>query len=73
MPLLYFWRRDNYYRDLDIGAGYYLNQSNPLMHSIEIGASLWAFTRSKEGRYTLAAEMVVRAKTINPPNFRYGK
>ena len=73
MPLLYFWRADNYKRDLDMGAGYHLNQSNSLLHQIEIGDSLWAFTRDSNGSYVLAAELVIKAKTINPPNFRYGK
>ena len=73
MPLLYYWRGDNYRRDLDMGAGYHLNQVNPLMHKIEIGDSLWAFTRTQTGRYVLAAELVVKAKTENPPNFRYGR
>lgn len=53
MPLLYYWRKDNYYTDLDMGAGYHLNQANPLLHSIDIGDSLWAFTRSKIGDYVL--------------------
>jgi 5-methylcytosine-specific restriction enzyme A len=73
MPLLYFWRGDNYYQDLDMGAGYHLNQSNPLLHSIDIGDSLWAFTRNRQKRYVLAAELVVKAKTKNPSNFRYGR
>lgn len=73
MPLLYYWRRDNYYRDLDMGAGYHLNQANPMLHEIDIGDSLWAFTRSKLGTYVLAAELVVKAKTLNPTNFRYGR
>jgi 5-methylcytosine-specific restriction enzyme A len=73
MPLLYYWRGDNYYRDLDVGAGYHLNQANPLLHQVEIGDSLWAFTRRRDGIYVLAAELIIKAKTINPPNFRYGK
>ncbi len=73
MPLLCYWRADNYYRDLDLGAGYHLNQSNSLLHQIEIGESLWAFIRAKNGTYVLAAELIIKAKTINPPNFRYGK
>jgi 5-methylcytosine-specific restriction enzyme A len=73
MPLLYYWRSDNYYRDLDMGAGYHLNQANPLLHRIDIGDCLWAFTRNKEGRYVLAAEMVIKAKTENPKDFRYGR
>lgn len=72
MPLLYYWRRDNYQQDLDLGAGYHLNQDNPVMHGVEIGDSLWAFTRTSDGRYVLAAELVVQAKTMNHPDFRYG-
>ena len=73
MTLLYYWRGDNYYRDLDMGVGYHLNQSNPLLHEIEVGDSLWAFTRNRQNRFVLAAELIVRAKTINPPRFRYGR
>lgn len=72
MPLLYYWRYDNYCRDLDMGAGFHLNQANALLHEIDIGDSLWAFTRNSEKRYVLAAELVIRAKTRNPANFRYG-
>jgi len=73
MPLLYYWRRDNYFRDLDMGAGYHLNQANPLLHNIDLGDSLWAFTRNHLGLYVLAAHLVIRAKTFNPQNFRYGR
>lgn len=73
MPLLYYWRRDYYYRDLDFGASYNLNQSNSLLHSIDIGDSLWAFTRNKNNNYVLAAQLVIKAKTFNPYNFRYGR
>jgi hypothetical protein len=70
--LLYFWRGDNYRRDLDYGVGFHLNQANPLLHQIGIGNSLWAFTRKLDGRYALAAELVISAKTMNPAGFRYG-
>jgi 5-methylcytosine-specific restriction protein A len=73
MSLLYYWRRDNYLRDLDMGAGYHLNQANPTLHQIEIGDTLFAITRNKLGKYVFAAKLVIRAKTINPPNFRYGR
>ena len=73
MPLLYHWRGDNYRRDLDFGVGYHLNQANPLLHEIEIGDSLWAFTRRRDGIYVLAAELIVGAKTMNPTGFRYGR
>lgn len=73
MSLLYYWRGDNYSRDLDMGVGYHLNQANPLLHQINIGESVWAFTRRRDSIYVLAAELVVKAKTQNPPNFRYGR
>lgn len=73
MPLLYYWRGDNYRRDLDMGAGYNLNQAAPLMHEIDVGDSLWAFTKTVDGRYVLAAQLIIRAKTFNPSNFRYGR
>ena len=72
MPLLYHWVGKNYRRDLDWGAGYHLNQSNPVLHEIDFGDSLWAFTRTPAGTYVLAMELVVRAKTRNPPGYRYG-
>ena len=40
MPLLYYWRGDNHRRDLDLGAGYHLNQKNALLHEIDVGDSL---------------------------------
>ena len=72
MNLLYFWRGDNYRRDLDYGVGFHLNQANPLLHEVAIGESLWAFTRKLDGRYALAAELVISAQTMNPRGFRYG-
>jgi hypothetical protein len=71
MHLLYYWRGDNYRRDLDYGVGFHLNQGNSLLHQIRLGESLWAFTRRRDGRYALAAELVVSAKTMNPKGFRY--
>jgi 5-methylcytosine-specific restriction protein A len=70
--LLYFWRGDNYRRDLDHGVGFHLNQRNPLLHQIGVGESLWAFTRKIDGRYALAAELVISGTTMNPRGFRYG-
>lgn len=72
MPFLYYWRGDNYARDLDYGVAYHLNQANPLLHQIELGDSLWAFTRRRDGVYVLVAELVASAKTLNPKGYRYG-
>ena len=71
--LLYYWRPDNYARDRAFGFGYHLNQNSPAMARALPGSSLWAFTRRRpDGLYVLAAELVVRAVTRNPPNYRYG-
>lgn len=73
MPLLYYWRPDNYTRDRAFGFGYHLNQNSPAMAAARPGDSLWAFTRRpRDGLYVLAAELVVRALTRNPPRYRYG-
>jgi 5-methylcytosine-specific restriction protein A len=72
MALLYFWRGDNYARDLDEGVGFHLNQSSARLHSIGVGDSLWAFTRAPDGTYALACELVITAKTRNPEGFHYG-
>lgn len=72
MPLLYYWRDENYRHDLNNGVGYHLNSKNKLLHDIVMGDSLWAFTRNKQKRFVLAAELVIRAKTKNPPGYRYG-
>ncbi len=70
--LLYYWRSDNYLRDLDNGVGFHLNQSSSTLHQINIGESLWAFTRNHQGNYVLAAQLIIKAKTKNPPNYKYG-
>jgi hypothetical protein len=72
MPLLYYWKPSNYYKDLDEGASYNLNHSNPLLHGIETGDSLWAFTRNTKGDYVLAAELIIKSKTFNKPDYKYG-
>jgi 5-methylcytosine-specific restriction enzyme A len=73
MALLYYWQPDNYRRDASFGFGYHLNQNSPAMSTAVAGASVWAFTRRRrDGLYALAAELVVRATTRNPPNYRYG-
>ncbi len=74
MPLLYYWRPDNYTRDRRFGFGYHLSQNSSAMLRSGPGDSIWAVTRrSRDGLYVLAAELVVRAITRNPPNYRYGR
>lgn len=69
---LYYWRPDNYARDRRFGFGYHLNQNSPALAGLEPGQTVWAFTRDRFGRYVLAAALVVKAVTRNPPNYRYG-
>jgi 5-methylcytosine-specific restriction protein A len=70
---LYYWRPDNYQRDRRFGFGYHLNQNSPVLASVGAGDTVWAFTRDRLGRYVLAAALVVRAVTRNPPSYRYGR
>lgn len=72
MNILYYWRPDNYLRDRRFGFGYHLNQNSPVLARVTEGDAVWAFTRDRIGRYVLAAALVVRAVTRNPPSYRYG-
>ncbi len=74
MPLLYYVRQDNHERDARFGFVFHLNQNSLAMASVGTGESLWAFTRRcQDDQYVLAAELVVRVVTRNPPNYRYGR
>jgi 5-methylcytosine-specific restriction protein A len=76
MDLLAYWRFDNYRRDLDGGAGFHFNSNQPRLHTaICPGESLWLFTRivcDGLNQYRLLARLVVSAKTINAPGYKYG-
>lgn len=77
MDLLAYWRYNNYKRDLDEGAGFHFNSKQSRLHTaINIGESLWLFTRVV-GRPGLSesrilARLVIRSKTFNPPSYKYG-
>lgn len=77
MDLLAYWRWDNYVADLDEGAGFHFNSNQPRLHQcIEEGDSLWLVTGKPTagGRfYPLVARLVVIAKTINVPGYKYGR
>src|SRR3954454_12158815 len=77
MDLLAYWRFDNYKRDLDAGAGFHFNSSQSRLHTtINIGERLWLITKivsaRKRPELRLAAKLVVRSKTVNPPDYGYG-
>jgi hypothetical protein len=70
--LLYFWRGDNYQTDLDAGIAFHLNQRSATLHQAAIGEHVWAFTRTPDRRYVLAADLVVTALTRNVAGHAYG-
>lgn len=76
MDLLAYWRYDNYQGDLDKGAGYHFNSNQSRLHTaISPGDSLWLFTRivsSSINQYRLLARLIISAKTINAPGYKYG-
>src|SRR3979490_2962619 len=74
MHLLAYWRIDNSLRDLDDGAGFNYNSRQSRLHTeIQTGESLWLFTVLKNPpRCYLAARLIVRAKTVNAPGYKYG-
>jgi 5-methylcytosine-specific restriction enzyme A len=77
--LLAYWRYDNYLKDLAEGASVNFNSKQIRLHAaITEGDSLWLITARREaGRvgkaYYVVARLVVRSKTINAPDYKYGK
>lgn len=77
--LLAYWRYDNYKRDLEEGAGFNFNSSQHRLHSaIDLNDSLWLVTGRREPdkvgmAYHVVARLVIRAKTLNEPGYRYGQ
>lgn len=77
MDLLAYWRWDNYARDLDEGAGFHFNSNQSRLHTaINVGERLWLVSgrHSEVGiQYVLVACLQVAAKTLNAPDYKYGK
>jgi hypothetical protein len=76
MSVLFFWRGDNYFRDMQTGKGYHLNQNNEIIYKLRQGEHIWAFTRRKDKTYVLAADLVVISTKQNQPGddgVEYGK
>ena len=77
--ILAYWRYDNYMRDLAEGAGFNFNSKQARLHSVlNEGESLWLITGRREtGRmgmaYYIVARLVIRSKTFNAPEYKYGK
>lgn len=59
MHLLYYWKPSNYRKDSEHERSYTLVQNSEAMKSVEHGETLWAFTRNADGRYVLAAALVI--------------
>ena len=72
MSVLFFWRGDNYIRDMKEGKSYQLNQNNELISNLKPRDHVWAFTRIDQ-TYVLAADLVVIQTKLNPPGHKYGQ
>ncbi len=77
MHFLGYWVYDNFLKDIHSGATFHYNSNQPRFHeNIEIGESLWLVSGIRvKGKmeYHLAARFVIRAKTHNPPGYKYGR
>lgn len=73
MPLLYYWHPRNHEVDLRVGPGFELNSSNPLLHQVDRGEVLWAFTRNADDEYILALRLTIHARVHNHPSHSYGR
>lgn len=77
--LLAYWRYDNYVRDIAEGAGFNFNSKQERLHSVlEEGDTLWLITGRREAQrvgmaYYIVAKLVIRTKTFNAPEYKYGK
>lgn len=77
MSVLFFWRGNNYIKDMRLsGKTYDLSQNSERMLALRIGDRVWAFTRSEDEKYVLAADLVVSRAVQNQPKdpgYEYGK
>ena len=73
MSVLFFWRSDNYVTDISKEKAYYLIQDNELLLNLKPGEHVWAFTRRKDKKYVLAADLVVVRVTNQSPEPKYGR
>ena len=72
--LLFYWTKENYQSDKREGLfNYTLNQNSPNINAVNVGESVWAFTRRNDNVYVLAAHLVVIQKNNNAPGFKYGQ
>lgn len=76
--ILVYWTWRNYQEDITLGAGFNFNSSQIEMHTkVELGDTVWAVTatRLRDGTEAVfvVARLVIKAKTQNPPNYKYGK
>jgi len=70
--MLFYWRRDDYADNMRDGPDFHLNRSQRRLHNLDLEDSLWAITLTDDGRYVVAAELIVAAKTGNSPGYVYG-
>jgi len=75
MALLFYWRGDNYPKDMACFKSCELNQNSELMNKVKKGEHIWAFTRRQDKIYVLALDLCVlltRCNSSKDPSRRYG-
>ncbi|MFC1990382.1 hypothetical protein ACFLVW_07540 [Chloroflexota bacterium] len=76
MSVLFFWRGDNYLRDIQTGKAYHLNQNNELIYNLNLGEHIWAFTRRQDKTYVLALDLIVtgtKKNQVSDSGYEYGE
>lgn len=52
---------------------HHLSQTNPLLHEAKIGGQPVGVPRRVNGAHALVTELVVSARTTNPPGYSHGR
>jgi 5-methylcytosine-specific restriction enzyme A len=77
MGIIAYWKYINYLRDTQDGFTFHFNSNQSRLHNItEIGEDVFAISgvRTTYGyQYFLLAHLIIKAKTLNAPGYKYGK
>ncbi len=77
MSVIFFWRWDNYCRDIQKeGKTFELNQDSEHISELQKGQHVWALTRREDKTYVLTADLVVVYVARNErsdPRYEYGR
>ena len=77
MPAIAYWKFDNYTNDTQDGFTFHFNSNQSRLHScLDIGDDLLLVSGipgKEQLEVHLLAHIIVKAKTINAPDYKYGK